>query len=57
MLLFELLPEVFPTQVPFFLSAKTLSPFAEPVFPEFLTLLEVLPLEALAAGLLVSLTP
>jgi hypothetical protein len=53
LLLLALFEELLPTQVPFFLSANTLSPFALPVFPEFLTELEVLPLEAEAAGLLV----
>jgi hypothetical protein len=43
--------EVLPTQVPFFLSAKTLSPLVGEL--EFLTELEDLPLETLADGLLV----
>jgi hypothetical protein len=54
LLLLALFDELLPTQVPFFLSANTLSPLVEGLGElEFLTELEDLPPEALADGLLV----
>jgi hypothetical protein len=51
--LLALLEDVFPTQFPFFLSANTLSPFELFALLElFLAMLDVLPLEAEATGLL-----